>query len=96
MRNFRLAGKAPRAPIADFKEASEATRGGIACRKAAFGLPAGLVSWKGSGAKQVCSLDSGCRCEMGDAALDILCAADKFIDTMATIDADAYVFESAT
>lgn len=93
---MRLAGKALRALIADFKGASEATRGGIACRKSAFGPPAGLVSWKGLRAKQVCSLDSGCRCEKGDAALDILCAADKFIDTMATIDADTYVFESAT
>jgi hypothetical protein len=81
--------------IADVRKSCEVTRGGISCPKTIFDRSAGRVIRNGSDAKQVRSMYSACSSGPDYAVVDIFCPADKFDDTMATIDSDPYVSESA-
>jgi hypothetical protein len=93
---LRLAGDALRAFVADIEPAREATSGGISCRKINFDLSYASITSTYPGAKQVYSFDAGYGSEKGDAALDLVSAADTVTETMASIDADPYITQSDT
>lgn len=91
--HLRLSEPALQSFAADIERAHQATRNGIPCKKTIFDLPYGSVTWDYPQAKQVYAFDTGCRSPAGDAAMELIEAADSTLEKMASIDAEPYIIE---